>query len=472
MIVLHEQLLVARPAMSVFSYACEFANCEQWDATALSSEKIDAGATAVGTRYDVICALPVGKIKLRYEVIKWIPGEQVVLRGVCPVFTVTDTITVSAENGLTQLDYLAEFEFTPALRALESALTPGMQRMGKTAVDGLRTALEDDFAPPKASQFDRLADALLLPGLAKFSHWGYSRAKKNWQPLSADIKGKHIVLTGASSGIGLAAAQQLSRLGASLTLVVRSEARGQKVVRELVADTDNQNIALEVADMSDMSQVQALVARLLAKNQPVDVLVNNAGALFNPRQVTSEGLEMSFALLLMGPYLLTEGLLPLLKRSSGARVVNVVSGGMYTQKLQVSKLQAAQRNYSGSVAYARAKRGLMVQTEQWSQQWQQFGISCNAMHPGWADTAGVEQSLPAFHRITRRILRTPEQGADTIVWLAAASEAGNISGKLFLDRQVHSAHLLKATREAPREKRSMQLYLSEIAAQFNGRLKA
>ena len=114
----------------------------------------------------------------------------------------------------------------------------------------------------------------------------------------------------------------------------------------------------------------------------------------------------------------------------------------------------------------------MVQTEQWSQQWQQFGISCNAMHPGWADTPGVEHALPAFHKITRRILRTPEQGADTIVWLAAASEAGEISGKLFLDRQVHSAHLLKVTREAPREKRLMQKYLNDVAASVNGALQA
>jgi dehydrogenase/reductase SDR family protein 12 len=472
MIVLHEQIIVERSVNAVFSYACEFANCEQWDATAISSEKIDAGPTGVGTQYDVVCSLPVGKLKLRYEVIQWSPGEQVVLRGVCPLFTVTDTIKLSAENALTQLDYVAEFEFTPALRALEPALRAAMQRMGKTAVDGLRVALEDNFSPPKESQVDRVADALLLPGLAKFSHWGYARAKKQWQPLSADIQGKHMLLTGASSGIGLAAARELARLGASLTLVVRSEARGKKVIKELVADSGNPNIALQVADMSVMSQVQDLVARLLEENQPIDVLVNNAGALFNPRQVTNEGLEKSFALLLMGPYLLTEGLLPLLQQSNGARVINVVSGGMYTQKLQVSKLQTAQRNYSGSRAYARAKRGLMVQTEQWAQQWQQFGISCNAMHPGWADTPGVEQSLPTFHKISRRILRTPEQGADTIVWLAAASEAGKVSGKLFLDRQVHSAHMLQATREAPREKRRMQLYLNDIAANLTGGIEA
>ena len=141
MIVLHEQIIVERSVNAVFSYACEFANCEQWDATAISSEKIDAGPTGVGTHYDVVCSLPVGKLKLCYEVTQWSPGEQVVLRGVCPLFTVTDTIKVSAENGLTQLDYIAEFEFTPALRALEPALRAAMQRMGKTAVDGLRLAL-------------------------------------------------------------------------------------------------------------------------------------------------------------------------------------------------------------------------------------------------------------------------------------------------------------------------------------------
>jgi NAD(P)-dependent dehydrogenase (short-subunit alcohol dehydrogenase family) len=337
----------------------------------------------------------VGKLKLQYRVLQWLPEEQVVLRGTCALFTVTDTICVAPTKTGSQLDYAAEFEFKPLLQPLESLMESALVRMGKHSIEGLRHALESGYQVPRLSTTARLADTCIVPGVAKFSKLGYRQAKKNWHPDSAYLGGRHMVLTGATSGIGLAAARELAKRGASLTLVARDPQRGEKVIEQLLAETGNQNLHLEIADMSLMSDVQALVERLLRSDRPVDVLINNAGALFNPRQETPEGLEKSLALLLLGPYLLSEGLLPLLKRSTGARIINVVSGGMYTQKLDVSKLQGKDSSYSGSVAYARAKRALMIQTEQWAQAWGDKGIVCNAMHPGWADTPGVAQALPA-----------------------------------------------------------------------------
>lgn len=466
MILLNEKCSVERPVKEVFAYACEFSNCAQWDATALSSDKIGSAPTGVGTEYDVVCAMPIGKITLRYKVLKWEPDHQVVLEGTCPMFTVTDTIMVTGDDRSAMLDYTAEFKFTPALRPFEAIIKPGMVRMGATSVGGLQQALEDNFEAPTISTSALLADKLVLPGLARFSKLGYLKSKRHWHPMSASMDDKHIVLTGATSGIGLAAARELAKMGAGLTLVARDESRGASLVKQLIAETGNDDIALQLADMSVMEQVQQLVERLIAEDRPIDVLINNAGALFNPRQETAEGLEKSFALLLLGPYLLTEGVLPLLQRSGEARVVNVVSGGMYSQKLVVDQLQSEDGQYSGSVAYARAKRGLMVKTEQWARDWQEFGISCNAMHPGWADTPGVETALPAFHKITKRILRTPEQGADTIVWLAAAREAGLASGKLFLDREPHATHFVRSTRESAAERSRLEHYLETVAAPF------
>jgi NAD(P)-dependent dehydrogenase (short-subunit alcohol dehydrogenase family) len=120
---------------------------------------------------------------------------------------------------------------------------------------------------------------------------------------------------------------------------------------------------------------------------------------------------------------------------------------MYTQPLVVRHLEAKPEGYNGAVAYARCKRALMVMTEEWAAAWADEGITVNAMHPGWADTPGVESALPGFHRLTRLILRTPEEGADTIIWLAAATEAAEVSGKLFLDREPRTTHLLKRTQE-------------------------
>jgi NAD(P)-dependent dehydrogenase (short-subunit alcohol dehydrogenase family) len=138
-----------------------------------------------------------------------------------------------------------------------------------------------------------------------------------------------------------------------------------------------------------------------------------------------------------------------------ARVINVVSGGMYTQKLKLNQLMMEAEHYKGSVAYARAKRALTVLTELWSEQWREDNIVVNSMHPGWADTPGVQSALPGFRRLTQRVLRNAEEGADTIVWLARASEAGLVSGKLFLDREPRTTHLQSATRESTEER--MQL---------------
>jgi NAD(P)-dependent dehydrogenase (short-subunit alcohol dehydrogenase family) len=141
-----------------------------------------------------------------------------------------------------------------------------------------------------------------------------------------------------------------------------------------------------------LEEVRALAARLLKKGKAIDVLVNNAGALINAREETAEGLEKNFALLLLSPYLLSSLLRPLLKKAASqhgvARVVNVLSGGMYTQKIHVDDLQSRKGSYSGSVAYARAKRGLMILTEEWARRWARDGIVVNALHPGWADTRG------------------------------------------------------------------------------------
>jgi NAD(P)-dependent dehydrogenase (short-subunit alcohol dehydrogenase family) len=158
-------------------------------------------------------------------------------------------------------------------------------------------------------------------------------------------------------------------------------------------------------------------------------------------------------------------------------VVNVLSGGMYSQKIQVNNLQSQRGEYSGSAAYARAKRGLMILTEEWAKRWQGDAISVNAMHPGWVDTPGVVNALPEFYRVTKRVLRTPEQGADTITWLAAAKEAGPVSGKFWLDREQHPSHLSKRTIETQSQRDELlqalaALIKSTAAAKTKRRSKA
>jgi NAD(P)-dependent dehydrogenase (short-subunit alcohol dehydrogenase family) len=383
-----------------------------------------------------------------------------VLRGTCTFFDIEDTVSFAPSPRGTAIDYRAAFTFKPLIRPLEGLLRSGLEKMGRSSVASLARALQDDF--PLAPQEQHLGERL-LPELSLFTRLGYRLGRKRFQPMSASVEGRHMVITGASAGLGYAAARELGRRGAELTLVIRNRERAERTVAELRRETGNPRIRYELADLSLMAEVDALVHRLRKRRRAIDILVNNAGALFNPRGETAEGLEQSYALLLLSPYRLTEGLKPLLMKADAPRVINVVSGGMYSQKLDVDALLNEDDGYSGSVAYAREKRALMVLTEEWARAWADDGIVVNAMHPGWADTPGVRSALPEFRSIMRAVLRSPEEGADTIVWLAVASEAGEVSGKLFLDREARRTHLLSRTRETATERRRLLQFLDRQA---------
>ncbi len=462
MTTLNETIQIDRPAREVFQYVSDFATCMEWDATAIETERLDDQPVGVGTRYKVVCEAPVGKLPLEYEIVEYEPDHKIVLIGRGRFFEVEDTILVTPTSSGCELDYTAVFTWKPWLERFAQKMEPGLKRMGYASVQkGLKAALDDDFPAPELSEENARADRFVPTALVRFTKRGYKRgAKKLFNPMSRYMGDKHVVLTGATAGLGKATAEFLAYRGAKLTLVVRNREKGEELVRELKARTGNRHIGLEIADLSLIADADKVVANLSKKGEPIDVLINNAGALFNPRQETSEGLEQSFALLLLSPFRLTEGLKPLLKKAANARgearVINVVSGGMYSQKLKVWDLQNEQDKYSGSVAYARCKRALMIKTEQWAEDWADDGIVINAMHPGWADTPGVETALPEFHKLTRLVLRTPEEGADTINWLAVASEAGQLSGKLFLDREPRTTHLTDSTRESAESREQLR----------------
>ena len=286
--------------------------------------------------------------------------------------------------------------------------------------------------------------------------------------MSTSLAGKHIVLTGANSGLGLATARALLEAGAKVTAVIRDPNKIDTMQAELTRETGRAADSVELCDMSLLSDVDALCDRLLAKGESIDVLINNAGALFNDYAETREGIERSAALLLLAPWRMTEQLLPLLENhSSAARVINVVSGGMYTQKLRCAQLVMTEQDYNGSVAYARAKRALTVLTEQWAEDWQARNVVANSMHPGWADTPGVQSALPGFRRITQSVLRSSDEGADTIVWLARAKEADQVTGKLFLDREPRTTHLRSSTIEKEEERARLPDWLEETYASLD-----
>ena len=275
-----------------------------------------------------------------------------------------------------------------------------------------------------------------------------------------DLSGKTVIITGASRGIGAAAARVFAAQGANVMLLART---ADEIIA--LADEIGPNAMAAQCDVSQYDALEAAVTACTARFGGLDVLINNAGALFNDYYQTAEGIEVSVALLLLSPWRLTEALHPLLAgHDTPARVINVVSGGMYTQKLECKSLVMSADDYRGSVAYARAKRALTVLTELWAARWQDDDIVVNAMHPGWADTPGVQGALPGFRRLTQRVLRSSQEGADTIVWLARAREADTISGQLFLDREPRTTHLRQRTLESAEERAALQPWLTQTYA--------
>jgi NAD(P)-dependent dehydrogenase (short-subunit alcohol dehydrogenase family) len=239
-------------------------------------------------------------------------------------------------------------------------------------------------------------------------------------------------------------------------ILVGRSARRLAVVRDaLVADHGEDRFPVVVADMGSLDCVRAAVTRVLETESRLDVLVDNAGAIFPERIEGPDGIEATLATLVVGPFALVSGLLPLLRQTPGSRVVAVTSGGMYTQRLDFDDFQSTSEPFSGPRAYARAKRMQVALVREWARRLGASGVTINAMHPGWADTPGLAEALPSFHRLMRPLLRSPGEGVDTLVWLATAPEARERSGELFLDRRPRPFDRIVGTRLSAGDRRRL-----------------
>jgi NAD(P)-dependent dehydrogenase (short-subunit alcohol dehydrogenase family) len=293
--------------------------------------------------------------------------------------------------------------------------------------------------------------------IAGFTNVGYRLHSRRFDPIDVDLSGRTVVITGATGGLGKAAASALAGLGARLVVVGRDPSKLATLGLEIGGE-----VVPVQADLSLMADVRRLAQILLETEPRLDVLINNVGVLIPRRSTTDEGLEMTLATNLAGHFLLTNMLIPRLVESAPARIVNVSSGGMYSERLRPDDLEYAGTSYRGSSAYARTKRGQVVLTEMWADRLAGSGVVVHSMHPGWAATAGVEQSLPTFNRLMRPLLRTPEEGADTIVWLAAAEAPGESTGRFWFDRAVAPTHLSEKTMEEPGDRQALWDGLSRI----------
>lgn len=307
-----------------------------------------------------------------------------------------------------------------------------------------------------------IVDALVeAPVVTSFTRIGYVVRLRldGWRPLQGyDLSGRVIVLTGATSGLGKAAAMQFADCGATLVLVGRDADRNDQAVAAIIASSGNLNVTQVAADMGDYEQVKELANRVLAEHDRLDVLIHNAGTLTADRRTAPDGTEATVASQVVGPFLLTSLLLDRLATTPQSRVLTMSSGGMYSSGLTVSGLQMSEAEYRGTEQYARAKRAQVVLNEMWAERFGSLGIHFHAMHPGWASTPGVDASLPTFSKIMGPLLRSADQGADTLVWLAADDIALQSNGGFWLDRRPRSTHKIPRTKSAETPERRSRLW--------------
>jgi dehydrogenase/reductase SDR family protein 12 len=345
----------------------------------------------------------------------------------------------------------------------------------------------------------------LLFGIDGWRHYmkaGYERAAKSFDNshLARDLTGRHVMVTGANSGIGYETARQLALQGATVCMVCRDRQRGtdardairaelramsvgtqpesnvlEKNTKSAADDDDSHSarVSLRVCDVSSQRAVRDLVTAYVDSGDPLHVLVNNAGCMVHDFRETDEGLEVNFATNAVGPFTLTEGLLPILRRSGVAanepsRVICVSSAGMLTEKLELDDPEMRKvPKFDGTRQYAKNKRFQVAMCEAWTKREQasarrddkekEVAVAFFSHHPGWSDTAAVRAALPGFYDTLKGRLRSPLEGADTVIWLAAVDQTNANatktkqktkaleSGGFYFDRRTVAKHVAPLT---------------------------
>lgn len=256
-------------------------------------------------------------------------------------------------------------------------------------------------------------------------------------PSGADLSGKTILVTGATSGLGLATAQGLAAMGARVIVGARSKERGEQAVARVSEATGNRDTGLIVSDLSSAAGVNQMVAEIRERFDRLDSLINNAGVDVGQRQVTVDGLELTFAVNYMAPFLITNGLLELLEASAPARVLNVASTGYKGGKLDFEDLQS-ERRFSGQRAYNSSKLALIMFTYELARRLNQSGVTVNAVDPGFVRGTGIGATLPLGYKLIGTLMwpfmASVHKGADTIVWAASDPALDGVTGRYFKRR--------------------------------------
>ena len=298
---------------------------------------------------------------------------------------------------------------------------------------------------------------------------GYTRVgpavRRTWwadDPAPDALAGAVVAVTGANSGLGKATAIGAARLGAEVRMLCRSVARGEGAREEILREVPGATLHVDECDVSDLGSLPQVAADLSREAPRLRALVHNAGIMPPVRTETPEGHEETLAVHVLGPHILTDALRGPLAQDGAGRVIFVVSGGMYTQRLDLQDPEYTRASYSPPVAYARTKRMEVHLAEAWAREVAGEGVAVHSTHPGWADTPGVQTSLPRFATVMGPLLRNAESGADTAVWLMASPQGHDRSGLFWHDRAPRPTNQLGRPSPTEDEVRRLWEYVVDV----------
>lgn len=268
-----------------------------------------------------------------------------------------------------------------------------------------------------------------------------------------DLTGRVCLVTGATSGIGEVIALELARMGAKVIITARNDQKARDSVEQIIRESGNSQVESLVADFSVQAQIRNLAAEFIQRFDRLDVLVNNAGAFFMRRNLSADGIEMTFAVNHLAAFLLTNLLLESLMASRPSRIINVASGSHKDAVINFNDI-GGENGYSSMRAYGQSKLANVMFTYELARRLEGSGVTANAVHPGFVATnmgANNGPLVKIFLPLTRLFALSPEEGAQTIVYLASSPDVDGTSGKYFYKmRPVSSSPISRDVEQARR----------------------
>ena len=249
------------------------------------------------------------------------------------------------------------------------------------------------------------------------------------------MKGKICMITGANSGIGKATAIALAEMGATVVMVCREKATGENAQKEIIELTGNKNVDLFLCDLSSLKEIREFVSNFKNKYQVLHILINNAGVMMKQGIISTDGFEMNLAVNHLAPFLLTNLLLDMLKKSAPSRIINVSSGAHKMAKLDINDLQSENKKLRLMRIYGNSKLALMLFSYELSRKLEGTNVTINTVHPGVVATNLGRHQSKFSQGFSKVVFKKPEKGAETSIYLASSPEVEGITGKYFVNKQ-------------------------------------